>query len=175
MNNLELLFLDIDGVLNNHVKKANGYCGINPEPVQLLNAVLDTYPSLQLVISSAWRNIIYKGESTLVGFEHLLLTHGIKCYKRLHGVTGVNDRTGPQNEDGSFDVEAWYAIGLEMRPLQILAYVDEHKPTRWLAVDDLALDLPIDHFVKTDGNKGLMPHNMLEMMLLLGKQNKENN
>lgn len=50
---MKVLFLDIDGVLNSHTKLANGYCGIEPKQVEMLNCLLDDIPDLKLVISSA--------------------------------------------------------------------------------------------------------------------------
>lgn len=33
---------------------------------------------------------------------------------------------------------------------EIRAWVDEHRPCEWLALDDLPLELPVEHVVRTD-------------------------
>lgn len=43
---MKLLFLDIDGVLNDHSKFSNNYCGIKQECVDNLNIILDKYKDL---------------------------------------------------------------------------------------------------------------------------------
>lgn len=69
---MKILFLDIDGVLNNHEKLESGYCGISQPQAHHLNLILDTFPDLKLVISSAWRYMTFRGDMTLRGFEMLL-------------------------------------------------------------------------------------------------------
>ena len=74
---MSILFLDIDGVLNTHENDPEVMCGqIHRDKVQLLNGVLrDT--GARIVLSSAWRYIIYRNEATLMGLEWLLRSHGM--------------------------------------------------------------------------------------------------
>src|SRR4051812_43157756 len=70
------LFLDIDGVLNNHVKMDNGYCGIDARRMRLLGQLVDRVPRVKIYLVSAWRYMILSGDMTLAGFKNMLLTHG---------------------------------------------------------------------------------------------------
>lgn len=59
---MKLLFLDIDGVLNDHTRTPSGYCGIQADKVSHLNFILKEAPEVQIVISSAWRYIMLRGD-----------------------------------------------------------------------------------------------------------------
>lgn len=148
-----LLFLDIDGVLNGHEKLASGYCGIRQENVFFLNHILDHAPDMQLVISSAWRYMILRGEMSVRGFEMLLLVNGIKCFGRVHGHTVADGEVA--DEPSHLDDEAWRTAGLLMRGAQIERYVIEHRPASWAVVDDLPLAIDPTHFIQTDSARGL--------------------
>lgn len=70
------LFLDIDGVLNRHNRHANGYCGMDRDCVDILNGILETTKA-KVVLASAWRYFVLRGEMTLAGLQGLLCTHGL--------------------------------------------------------------------------------------------------
>jgi len=72
---VKVLFLDIDGVLNGHQRHDNGYCGIDPVKVELLNGIVEA-SRCRIVLASAWRYMILGGDMTLKGFGHLLATYG---------------------------------------------------------------------------------------------------
>ncbi len=71
------IFLDIDGVLNNHERYANGYCKMNQANVQELNELLARIPDAKIVIISSWRYMIQTRSMTMEGFTNLLLSHGV--------------------------------------------------------------------------------------------------
>lgn len=71
----KILFLDIDGVLNGHERHANGYCGINPERLRLLDHIVEQ-TDCRIVLASAWRYMILGGDMTLKGFGYLLSIMG---------------------------------------------------------------------------------------------------
>lgn len=157
-----LLFLDIDGVLNDHAKLPSGYSGIQLERVHVLNAILDAIDDLRLVISSAWRYQVTDGAMTLRGFETLLLVHGVRCHARLHGVT---DRDPVVSGPNHMDVDTWNLLGLTWRAEQIERYVRRHQPPRYAVVDDLPLVTP--NFVQTRGDVGLTLGDAVRLMDLL--------
>lgn len=100
---MKIIFLDVDGVLNDHSKQSNGYCGIKKECVENLNLILNAIPDINIVISSAWRYMI-PNSMTLQGFEYMLLVSGINCAGRLFGYTRrdsitENDDRGDQIKD----------------------------------------------------------------------------
>ncbi len=71
-----IIFLDIDGVLNDHGRILNYYCGIQKDKVDRLNEIT-TSVGADLVISSAWRYMIIGEDMTDRGFQYLLNTHGV--------------------------------------------------------------------------------------------------
>ena len=145
----DLLFLDIDGVLNDHARYPNGYCGIKRECADLFNIVLDKLPKLEIVISSAWRYLLINQNMTIIGFEQMLLTHGLNIFGRIYGYT----------DPDVFEIkpktpEEWSAVGLKCRKEQILKYSSERLCNNWLAVDDLELGLG-HRQIKTDPTIGI--------------------
>ena len=146
-----IIFLDIDGVLNGHTQMENYYCGTKPECVSRFNRILDAVPDAKIVISSAWRYMILRGDVTVAGFEMLLLTHGVKCYQRVIGHTVAD---GPiELEPSHHDPEAWKESGLRWRREQIRQWAFEHNVTKYVAVDDLPLDMKEQVWI--DGEQGL--------------------
>lgn len=141
---MRLLFIDIDGVLNTHWTFENGYCGIRPELADRLNTILKEVPDLQIVISSSWRYMILKGAMTLEGFTHLLSVCGISAWGRVHGHTEEDCPKIPDH--------------IDCRAYLINRYIAKHKPTSWVALDDLPL--PIECFVRTDPSVGLTDENV---------------
>lgn len=111
-----LLFLDMDGVLNDKTPHPNGYYGVKASCVESLNRVLQS-TNAQIVISSAWRYMIPDAMS-LQGFEYLLVTHGVDCRDRVVGFTC-------RDED------------LEGRGQQIRHWLNEHGGRRpYVVLDD---------------------------------------
>jgi len=72
---VKILLLDVDGVLNDHTRHANGYCGLQPDKLARLDRIVAA-TGCRIVLASAWRYLILSGSMTLSGFRNLLLTHG---------------------------------------------------------------------------------------------------
>lgn len=86
---MKLLFLDIDGVLNNHIYYEESQSTTMDEwCVGYLNKIITTEPDLHVVVSSAWRYMMLKGAMTLQGFKYLLQTHGVSSKINLIGCCG---------------------------------------------------------------------------------------
>ena len=130
-----IVFCDVDGVLNFHQAHPNGYCGTYPECVKQFNRILDEFPDLKLVISSAWRYLVYSGSMNITGLENLFLSHGLNC---RHKILDVTRKDLDENDS---------------RENQIMEYVDRYKLNKWIVIDDL--DLKIDNFFRTNGEVGL--------------------
>lgn len=148
---MSIIFLDIDGVLNDHTKLPSGYCGIQLPQAQRFNRILAAVPEAKIVISSAWRYLILRGDMTIKGFELMLLIHGVLCYGRILGHTAADGEIC--DEPDHHDRESWERIGLQMRAGQIARAVEELRPSRYVVLDDLPLDVP--NLVRTDGGTGL--------------------
>lgn len=160
---MKLLFLDIDGVLNDHAKLESGYCGIRHDKASLLNRILDAVPDVQLVISSAWRYLTFRGDMTVKGFEYLLLVHGVKCFGRVHGTTAPDGAI--ENEPNHHDPEAWRTAGLKWRANQIRDYLSAHGVDSYAVLDDLPI--AVDRLMQTDGATGLTDADVAKVIALL--------
>lgn len=169
---MKLLFLDCDGVLNDHTQHENKYCGVKAECVAALNFILGRVPDLQLVITSAWRYPVLSGDMTVKGFQTMLLVLGVNCEGRVHGVT-VSD------EEAAGGVKDWEYLkehGCEIRAEQISAYVEECRRqraniingVRHVVLDDLALPISEDNFVRTDGSRGLTAEEANRVVQMFG-------
>ncbi len=149
---MKLLFLDIDGVLNNHYSNpVTLCCGITDYCVDNLNDIIEE-TDCQIVLISAWRYMILAGAMTVSGFEYLLQTHGVNCHNRIIGYTN-RDEAAPTRAD------------------LILNWLRDHNYERmpYAIVDDLDLgyttkSLP---FVETDGQMGLVHKDVNEIIKIL--------
>lgn len=154
---IPILFADIDGVLNCHDFDAEAVSNpIHREKVLRINRVLKA-TGARLVLSSAWRYILHRGEMNLAGLDWLLRSHGLLS-GALVGITradtmaprvynGVPGTWPVENERGQ-QIRDWLAvsvglIGFEARPFAV--------------VDDLDLGISAAGlpFVQTVGIEGL--------------------
>lgn len=83
---MKLIFLDIDGVLNTHEPLTEGVmCGkLHASKVERLNLLL-VETGAQIVLTSAWRYLVHRGEMNLAGLGWLLRSHGLR--DELVGIT----------------------------------------------------------------------------------------
>ncbi len=146
----KVIFLDVDGVCNTHTPLPSGYNGIEYDKINLLNKLLDAVPEATIVISSAWRYMILRGEMTIKGFEYILLIHGLKCKNRVIGHTEADALVYEENH---FDAKPFYQLGLKVRADQIRKFIKENEVCNYVVLDDLPLE--IDNFVQTEGHIGL--------------------
>lgn len=146
-----LLFLDVDGVLNAHEFDPEVMCGpIHRNKMELLNRVLRATDA-RIVLSSAWRYIIYRGEANLAGMDWLFRSHGMPA-NRLIGITREDTMIRPP-WDGS---QPW-PLSNE-RGQQIADWLVAHKPHgNYVVLDDLdpGISAAGHPFVRTDGRVGL--------------------
>lgn len=154
---IKYIFLDIDGVLNKHEVLESGYCGTNRECVSNFNKILDTFPELKIVISSAWRYLLLKNRMTIEGFEIMMFTHGLKCRNRIIGYTKEDGKL--EDEPCHRDSDAWTKSALSFRKQQIYQYAAENNIPRneFFVLDDLSLNMP--ELYQTDPSKGLTKEN----------------
>jgi hypothetical protein len=157
---MRFVYLDMDGVMNDHTLMENGYCGISPDCVRRLNRLFDQFEDLHIVVSSAWRYMVLAGDMTRRGYEEMLLTHGVCCYGRVFGMTAPDEPywSSPPTEADYSD--------LTVRKRQIADHVREHRPESYVVLDDMELEM--DRFVRTDGQKGLQDNDVeaaLEVLL----------
>lgn len=153
---MKLLFLDIDGVLNEHDFDHEALSNpIHRDKVQILNRVLKV-TGAHIVLSSAWRYIIHRGEADLRGMDWLLRSHGLLA-NRLCGITRL-DKMMMRPWNG--EPQQWKECPVENeRGRQISDYLERHAcPLQaYAVVDDLDLGITqAGHpFVQTNGKVGL--------------------
>lgn len=114
-----VLFLDIDGVLNDHQYNPRSKSNtLLPRQVKHLNTIIDAVAPA-IVIASAWRYMINGGAITTQGFNYLLRTHGVDARVNVIGTTAP-DESIPRRDD------------------QILEWIAVHQLiVPWAVVDDL--------------------------------------
>lgn len=154
---MNYLFLDIDGVLNDHTfDERAGSATIDYKNAHYLNLIIDEF-NPKIILTSAWRYMVTRGEMTLKGFSYMLRTHGVSKNVNIIGTT---------DEDGRIDFNQSKA-GIEHRRLQILRYIalNIELPLyhdKIAIIDDLPLG-PVDLitkrkksiFVQTNSSVGL--------------------
>lgn len=181
---MKMLFSDFDGVLNNHQLDPDVMCGnIDPSKVRLLNKVLKETGAF-LVVSSAWRYLVHRGEMNLQGFDWLLRSHGIYA-NRFIGITRkdtqrtdviwdgkpgswvVENERGQQIADFLTGNGHYNELGIErcfpFRPTDTYAVIDDM---------DLGISAAGHPFVKTDGTHGMTPDDAQTLIALLNNPEK---
>lgn len=162
------LFLDIDGVLNGHEFDPAVMCGqIHPDKVARLNRVL-VATDCRIVLSSAWRYLVHRGEMNLRGMEWLLRSHGVLA-DRLVGITRADlmirvvydgqPATWPHTNERGHQISDWL-MGDNRWTCQPYAVVDDM---------DLGISEAGHPFVMTDGKVGLTVADADRLIELLGR------
>jgi hypothetical protein len=152
---VKILFLDIDGVLNDHAQHRNGYCGIDPQKAGLLDFVVGE-TGCRIVLASAWRYLILNGSMRIDGFRNMLLTHGVP-----QRTAAVVDSYLPADADKDDPHD---------RGKLARGWLDAFRTvTRFAAVDDLECGYREEGvpFVRTDGAKGIRPQDVYDLVKIL--------
>lgn len=136
---MKLLFLDLDGVANNHAyNETSQSTTFLPRCVDQLNRIIEA-TDCRLVLSSAWRYMLIGRAMTLCGFEYLLRSHGVAAQGRLVGMTPADEEWSQRESQikeflrGRVDVDGWCVLD----DLPLMLY-----PEQW-------------RFVRVDGSIGL--------------------
>lgn len=162
-----IIFLDIDGALNTHDYCPEAQSGsLHRDKVNRLNHALRVTDA-KIVVSSAWRYLVHRGNMKLAGLEWLLRSHGVIA-NRLIGITRKDtmqtweplhhDNTKPAlpipNERGQ-QITDWLAVN--------------HRNPSYVVVDDLDLGITAagHPFVETQHDIGLTDANTDEIIKIL--------
>lgn len=160
---MKILFLDIDGVLNDHGQMMNLYCGIHPDKVERLNTIINA-TNCYIVISSAWRYMILGGDMTIRGFEHMLVSHGVNCCQRIIGHTPSDNDVDTRGKQ----ITEWINNGL---PPIMAQFKTAHF--KYVVVDDLNKEIGIQiseaghPLVQTNGDIGLTDSDVERIISIL--------
>lgn len=166
----KFIFLDLDGVLNTHDFCPVAESGtLHRDKVQLLNNVL-TVTDARIVLSSAWRYLVHRGDLKLAGLNWLLRSHGIMA-GRLVGITRPDTMERWQPGDNT---PARVHPVHDERGAQITDWLRVNHPnpaTSYAVVDDMDLGIrAAGHpFVQTDTHVGLTPDDAEMLISLLMK------
>ena len=152
---MNLIFLDIDGVLNTHDFNHAALCGpIHKDKVELLNGVLRA-TGAEIVLSSAWRYLTFRGEMNQIGLEWLLRSHGLIA-GRLFGVT----------REDTLIREPWTGntpwVHTNERGQQVTDWLrDNAYGERYVVIDDMDLGISAARhpFIHVNGTLGLTAEN----------------
>lgn len=150
----KIIFLDIDGVLNDHRKLKNGYCGIRRRCVGHFNSLIKRTEA-RVVIVSAWRYMMLAGSMTETGFWNMLMTHGVTEKLKIAGFTRSDEDV---TESRAAQVDAWLSDHCGGRP-------------RFVVIDDMDLGYTRHKhpFVQTVPGIGLTKKDADEACALLGE------
>lgn len=154
---MKVIFLDHDGVIclmdnwgtrRKKIKKYQEEFGdveipvehrfdtIDKKSIRVLNRILRE-TGAEIVVSSDWRN-----HATLSEMGDLYHKSGIS--KKPIGYTqNINDF------DPLCRVYAWRGLYAEARAVEINKWIEDNKPEKWVAVDDLDMWRDLKHFVHT--------------------------
>jgi hypothetical protein len=156
----KLIALDIDGVLNTHNNLENGYTPIERENRLNFNKLLAAVPEAQIVVISAWRYYVLNGSMNLQGLQNLFLSHGLNIHGKLHGITVSDEEIAEElgyPKPDFMNIYGWYdwihEHGIEIRRIQVNRYLSEFKPSNFVVLDDLPLNL--SNQIQTGRNIGL--------------------
>ncbi len=150
---MKILFLDIDGVLNNHEFNAISESNtILPRCVKQLNRIIH-HTGTKVVLSSAWRYMILGEVMTLMGFRHMLQTHGVTKELDIIGVTDADLTILPLAKDRRASQINRYLMGTHATTFVIL---DDGYRNRDGTYDDFGIPemFPLNS-VMTNGEIGL--------------------
>lgn len=141
---MKVLFLDIDGVLNGNRRLDNDWFGIDADKCAILNRFLRTHPDVMIVISSAWKSMVYQGHMTVKGFELMLIACGLDCQGRVLACTRPSR-----------------GYGMDQRVEEIQEYIEGFKIKQYAVLDDLPLE--ITNLVQTNPMKGISIDNIVAL------------
>ncbi len=138
---MNLLFLDIDGVLNSDDSPVNEQFlySFSPDCVKVLNRILQKY-QLKIVLSSSWR-MVFDTEKQ----------------NRIFKENGVVQMPYGQTPD----------LGYSNRAKEIKAYLKNRKVENFLILDDMNLQGFKHHFVRINPSTGLCENDLEKVDLVL--------
>lgn len=133
---MHVLFLDHQGVMYTRTHPAPGHLDNFDAPaVGALNEILVKHPDMQIVVSSDWKLWV-----DLPTMQEFYLGQGI--------LRAPIDYTP--------HLEQLFKTAALRRAAEITTWVGANRPEKWIAIDDMLLDLPIGNFIKIDPVVGLV-------------------
>lgn len=162
---MNLIFLDIDGVLNMYGSSSRTFMKpygqhIERHLVDRLNYICKNVKDLKIVISSSWR-------VDMEDLQKQLEEQGFKYWKL------VIDKT-PFAYSGKQKPDKTYEIKLQFRGQQIKKWLSSNKLdiNKYLVIDDETTDIcgtmcrliPKKYVIKIDGNEGMLHKDAIKII-----------
>lgn len=148
------LFLDIDGVLNNHFfyilgKQFEELEEIDGRNMMVLKEIIKKFPEMKIVLSSTWRN-------------HPVLLKELEKYFNKYEIPMWIDKTP-------------FAKGMRYRSDEIVKYIRQHNINKEqiVVLDDISViyfDEIDDRVVNTDPHDGLTYKEYVKVCNMFGKK-----
>jgi hypothetical protein len=138
---MKVIFLDVDGVLINDI-----FDGISIEAVDVLASVLQITDA-SIVVSSSLKSDIGPDSNFIKDLFSASEESAKIIYKAIVGITPTFSC--------SFDNIVVDDINYVGRSGEIMSWIENNECDNWVAIDDLSLNLPTNHFVKTNARIGL--------------------
>lgn len=149
---MNVVFLDIDGVLNSnfwdneHQKEISDGTLIDIEKIELLSVLINEF-SAKIVLHSGWKYWFDENLKPLRLEAEKLLEMLEKCGLYIEDVT-------PDFADEEIKRTKKFSL---VKGKEILSWVESHPNSNWVVIDDLDLhnEIVLEHQVMTDSNVGL--------------------
>jgi hypothetical protein len=148
---MNIIFLDIDGVLKNHTQK-NELFGYSRDNLLNLKKIIDTVPNIKIVLSTYHRNYKFN----LNKLKIVMNKNGINYDKYVVAKTANLEPIRILVSD-------------EYRTREIKDFVIHNRSyiRKWVALDDLNLKLQPSNFIRTNYNCGLTYKNAVDAIRCL--------
>ena len=174
---MNVIFLDIDGVMNNYQTRINGnitpsgYDGIDDKFVERIRQILSAVPNTKIVLTSDWKEL----------FDEDMVPLKVDGYKDAQYLLDKFKKFGIEVKERAYgflkDDELCYEP--MARGKEIKFYLDSHKDVdNWVVLDHRAFDfertIGLERFVKTSGVNGLTEENVRVVIKILKGSNEEN-
>lgn len=161
---MKIITLDCDGVLNNHTWNMEAASNtIDPDKMARINYILRE-TAAKIVLSSAWRYLIHRGEMNLKGLDWLFRSHGMIA----GSIIDITRKDGVCQ--AAFDRgQPW--IHVNERGQQIADWLADHPEIEtYCVIDDMDLGISELHgsnFVQTDGKVGITDSDVERVLEIL--------
>lgn len=134
----KIIFMDIDGVLNNHDYNPRSQSStIQVAPCERMSHVIET-TGAKVVLISAWRYMIAGGACTTKGFEYWLRTSGMTAKIDIIGITESDEvctACGHRNEKYLPACDS--CKNQVLRAEQVLSWIAKNNFTgKYVVIDD---------------------------------------
>lgn len=166
-NVMNVIFLDIDGVLNSnfwndaHQKEISDGTLIDYEKIKILSTLVTEF-SAQIILHSGWKYWFDDNINPLRAESEKLSKMLLECGMVIHGITP---------DLATEEIKRTKKFSL-VKADEIFQWLSEHPNNHWIVIDDLDLhnEEIRKHQIKTDSNVGLTENDIGKARKLFHEQ-----